>query len=279
MRNIMDLTAGTLVISSCWWITGGWNKEKELWSINLFIHHYPLSHAPSACLSVSACVSVSFSALDYTEAVRSSLKAPSVDLGVWAHFPSIASPGSWERDKAAPWWYHEYWVSGNSSSVRWEGREGRRNRPKGVDKDLFVPEWWPILPGHCPGELLGVRHFSTAARCWDIEGWCGGGYWVTGIGEGWPGLPDGLRCLEGNKRASGSCLYPRQCRFCIIGEWQAPSQHCSAYWFINAKHAAVATTTTTTIIALSKWKTALLLPKKKKKNHSAEVTSGHIWSR
>lgn len=36
---------------------------------------------------------------------------------------------------------------------------------------------------HCwvknPGELTGVKHFSTFERCWNIEGWCGESYWVT----------------------------------------------------------------------------------------------------
>lgn len=33
-------------------------------------------------------------------------------------------------------------------------------------------------------------------------------YRVTGVGEGWPGLLDGPRRLEGNKRADGSRLTP-----------------------------------------------------------------------
>lgn len=90
---------------------------------------------------------------------------------------------------------------------------GRRERPKGVDKDLFVPVLWPILPGHRPVELPGVRHFSTAVkvlRHWRVI-WRGRErerYRVTGVGEGWPGLLDGPRRLEGNKRADGSRLTP-----------------------------------------------------------------------
>lgn len=48
-----------------------------------------------------------------------------------------------------------------------------------ADKNLFVSEWWPVLPGQHPGELTGMRHLSTQERCWDVEGWCGERYWVT----------------------------------------------------------------------------------------------------
>lgn len=189
MRNIMDLAGGTLVISSPWWITGGWNEENELWSINLFVHHYPLSHAPSVCLSVSESLSVSSQPWIMQKLSNAPWRHPT-SPGRLSAFSFHRLSGSWERDKAAPWWYHRYWVSEKSSPVRWEGGEGRgagegrQKRPKGVDRDLFVPEWWPILPGQRPGELLGVRHFSTAARCWDVEGWCGQrellSYWDRG---------------------------------------------------------------------------------------------------
>lgn len=52
-----------------------------------------------------------------------------------------------------------------------------------ADKNLFVSEWWPALPGQHPGELASVRYFSTLERCWDIEGWCGESYWVTVMGR------------------------------------------------------------------------------------------------
>lgn len=67
------------------WITGDWNEENELWSINLFIHHYsPLSC--SVCLSVSQCVRHCLSpsqcwithCFKDTETVCRSPKAPSV---------------------------------------------------------------------------------------------------------------------------------------------------------------------------------------------------------
>lgn len=109
-------------------------------------------------------------------------------LGVWAHFPSIASlgPESGTKQHLDDITDIGFRRSLHPSGER-EGRgagEGRQKRPKEVDKDLFVPEWWPILPGQRPGELLGVRHFSTAARCWDVEGWCGQrellSYWDRG---------------------------------------------------------------------------------------------------
>lgn len=217
----------------------------------------------SVCQSVRASPSVSFSALDYTEAVQRSerifLPSPLWVLRARQSSTLMTSP-----------------ILGFGELLihqvrEREGRgEGGQKRPKGVDKDLFVPEWWPILPGHCPGQLLGVRHFSTAARCWDVEGWCGerASYWVTGIWEGWPGLLAwGIwRAIKRPTAHIFPPLPPRQCQLCIIGEWQLPSQqHRNAYWFIKAKHAK-----TTTIIVLSKWKTTLPIQ---------NVTSGHIWSR
>lgn len=97
----MDLAGGTLVISSCWWITGGWNEENEFWSINLFIHHYsPLSC--SVCQCVHPSLSVSFLNLWLHRS------CPTLPEGTLRHhrlseFSFHCLSGSWEWDKAAPW--------------------------------------------------------------------------------------------------------------------------------------------------------------------------------
>lgn len=87
-RNIMDLAGGTLVISSCWWITGGWNEENELWSINLSVHHYPPSHAPAVCLSVSACFTV---CLLHGVGLHIALRIQKLSDAPWTH-PFLPSP-------------------------------------------------------------------------------------------------------------------------------------------------------------------------------------------
>lgn len=69
------------------------------------------------------------------------------------------------------------------SSYDGAGGGGGRGEGDRVDKNLFVSEWRPALPGQHPGELAGVRHFSTLERCWDIEGLCGESYWVTVMGR------------------------------------------------------------------------------------------------
>lgn len=52
-EKVIDWAGGKLVISPCGWITWGRKEENELWSINLFIHDYPLSLSQSASLSLS----------------------------------------------------------------------------------------------------------------------------------------------------------------------------------------------------------------------------------
>lgn len=79
----------------------------------------------------------------------------------------------------------------------------------GADKDLFVTERWPALPGQRPGEPPGVRHFSTSEKVLktlkgSVESpiellWWGGLGWF---------LLDGLRPLWGNERVDSARLSP-----------------------------------------------------------------------
>ena len=73
--------------------------------------------------------------------------------------------GSWERDKATPWWHHWYWSWGGVwSEVR--GTQRRQIR-------IFLSQ---SDDPYCQVTVLESSQvwglFSTAARCWDVEGWC-----------------------------------------------------------------------------------------------------------
>lgn len=239
MRNIMDLAGVKLVISSCWWITGGWNEENELWSINLFIHHYPLSHAPSDCLSVSACVSVClFSALDYTEAVQRSLKATSV---TWAAERIFLPSPLWvlKAGQSSTLMISPILGFGDLLTHQVRGRGGRdvRRGQRGLIR-IFLSQrddpscqvtvlessrvWCIFRPQQGVETLKGDVERERAIK-------------LPGSGRA------GLVCVmaRGVWRAiKGPVAHvcPPPCQLYIIGEWQPPSQqHCNAYWFIEAK--------------------------------------------
>lgn len=101
---VIDWAGGELVISPCGWITWGRKEENELWSINLFIHNYPLSLSQSASLSHTVLCYTWLNGTKLTSTPwRHSLSAKCLIVFFSQHLSQSS-----ERTKEAPWWYHWY---------------------------------------------------------------------------------------------------------------------------------------------------------------------------